>query len=73
MVKKIRSPQEFEKLRRSILQQKKSKKPCILISEKSTCCYLSGSQKVVEAFKDGLKNFNLKKDILVDLIKRNNI
>ncbi len=62
-MEKIKNPQDLEKLRRSILQQNKSKKLCILISEKSTCCYLSGSQKVVEAFRDGLKNFNLSNKI----------
>ena len=36
-------------------KQKKSDKPYIIISEKSTCCYLSGSKEVVETFKDELK------------------
>jgi NADH-quinone oxidoreductase subunit F len=62
-VNKIKNPQELEKLRKSILQEKYSEKPCIIISEKSTCCYLSGSKEVVEAFKDGLKNFDLSNEI----------
>ena len=62
-MKKIKNLKEFEKLKKSIIQQKKSKKPCIIISEKSTCCYLSGSKEVVEAFEDELKNFKLKSKI----------
>ena len=62
-MKKVKNPQELEKLRKFILQQKKSKKPCILISEKSTCCYLSGSREVVKAFEEELKNFKLKNKI----------
>jgi len=62
-VKKIRNPQDLEKLRKSILQEKYSEKPCVIISEKSTCCYLSGSKEVVEAFKEGLKSFDLENQI----------
>jgi NADH-quinone oxidoreductase subunit F len=62
-VKIIKNPQELEKLRKSILKQKKLKKPCIIISEKSTCCYLSGSREVTEAFEEELKNFNLRNKI----------
>jgi NADH-quinone oxidoreductase subunit F len=62
-VKKIKNPQELEKLRKSILQEKYSEKPCVIISEKSTCCYLSGSKEVVEAFEEGLNNFNLRDQI----------
>ena len=62
-MKKIKNPQELEKLRKSILQEKYSEKPCIIISEKSTCCYLSGSKEVVEAFEEGLNNFNLRDQI----------
>jgi len=62
-VKKVRNLQDLETLRKSILQEKYSEKPCIIISEKSTCCYLSGSKEVVEGFKDGLKNFDLENQI----------
>jgi NADH-quinone oxidoreductase subunit F len=62
-VNKIKNPQELEKLRKTILQEKYSERPCIIISEKSTCCYLSGSKEVVEAFKDGLKNFDLENEV----------
>ncbi len=62
-MKKVRNLQDLEALRKSILQEKYSEKPCIIISEKSTCCYLSGSKEVVEAFKDGLKNFDLENQI----------
>jgi len=62
-VKKVRTLQDLETLRKSILQEKYSEKPCIIISEKSTCCYLSGSKEVVEAFNDGLKNFDLENQI----------
>jgi len=62
-VKKVKNPQELEKLRKTILQEKYSEKPCIIISEKSTCCYLSGSREVVEAFEGGLKNFDLQNQI----------
>ena len=62
-MKKVKNPQELEKLRKSILQEKYSEKPCIIISEKSTCCYLSGSREVVEAFEEELKNFNLRNEI----------
>ena len=49
---------EFEKLKTSIVKKKKANKPCIIISEKSTCCYLSGSKEVVEAFENELKILN---------------
>ena len=62
-MKKIKNPQELEKLRKSILQEKYSEKPCVIISEKSTCCYLCGSKEVVEAFEEGLNNFNLRDEI----------
>lgn len=62
-MKKIKNLKEFEKLKKNIIQQQKSKKPSIIISEKSTCCYLSGSKEVVEAFEDELKNFKLKNKI----------
>ena len=62
-MKKIKNPQELEKLRKSILQEQYSEKPCVIISEKSTCCYLSGSKEVVEAFEKGLNNFNLRDQI----------
>ena len=62
-MKKIKNPQELEKLRKSILQEKYSEKPCVIISEKSTCCYLSGSKEVVESFERGLNNFNLRDQI----------
>ena len=60
---KLKNPQDLENFRKKILQEKYSEKPCIIISEKSTCCYLSGSKEVVEAFKTGLRNFNLEKEI----------
>jgi NADH-quinone oxidoreductase subunit F len=62
-VKKVKNPQELEKLRITIHKQKKSKKPCIIISEKSTCCYLSGSREVAEVFEEELKNFDLRNKI----------
>ena len=62
-MKKVKNPQELETLRKTILQEKYSEKPCIIISEKSTCCYLSGSREVVEAFEEGLKNFDLQNQI----------
>ena len=62
-MKKIKNLKEFEKLKRSIIQQKKTNKPCVIISEKSTCCYLSGSKEVVQAFDEELKNFKLKSKI----------
>ena len=62
-MRKVKNPQELEKLRKSILQEKYSEKPCIVISEKSTCCYLSGSREVVETFEEELKNFNLRNEI----------
>ena len=62
-MKKVRNLQDLETLRKSILQEKYSEKPCIIISEKSTCCYLSGSKEVVEAFKNGLINFDLENQI----------
>jgi NADH-quinone oxidoreductase subunit F len=62
-VKKIKSAQDLEKLRKTIVKEKKSKKPCIIISEKSTCCYLCGSKEVVQAFDEELKNFKLKNKV----------
>ena len=63
MVKQIKNLTDFEKVKKDIIKQKKSNKPCIIISEKSTCCYLSGSKEVVEAFEEELKNFKLKSKI----------
>ncbi len=62
-MKKVKNPQELKTLRKTILQEKYSEKPCIIISEKSTCCYLSGSKEVVESFEEGLKNFDLQNQI----------
>ena len=62
-MKKIKSAQDLEKLRKTIVKEKKSKKPCIIISEKSTCCYLCGSKEVVQAFDEELKNFKLKNKV----------
>jgi NADH:ubiquinone oxidoreductase subunit F (NADH-binding)/NAD-dependent dihydropyrimidine dehydrogenase PreA subunit/(2Fe-2S) ferredoxin len=62
-VKRIKNSQDLERLRKTILQDKYSEKPCVIISEKSTCCYLSGSKEVVETFRKGLKNFDLDNKI----------
>jgi NADH-quinone oxidoreductase subunit F len=63
LLKKIKNSQDLNNLSKSILQEKYSEKPCIIISEKSTCCYLSGSKEVVEAFREGLKSFDLENKI----------
>jgi len=62
-VKKIRNTKDLDNYRKIILQEKYSEKPCVIISEKSTCCYLSGSKEVVETFREGLKKFNLDNKI----------
>ena len=62
-MKKIKNTKDLEKLRKTIIKNKKSKKPCIIISEKSTCCYLCGSKEVVQAFDEELKNFKLKNKV----------
>ena len=62
-MKRIKNSQDLERLRKTILQDKYSEKPCVIISEKSTCCYLSGSKEVVETFRKGLKNFDLDNKI----------
>jgi len=62
-VKKFKNTRDLEKFRNNIIRQKKSKKPCIIVSEKSTCCYLCGSKEVVQAFNEELKNFKLKNKV----------
>lgn len=62
-MKKIRNTKDLDNYRKIILQEKYSEKPCVIISEKSTCCYLSGSKEVVETFREGLKKFNLDNKI----------
>ena len=62
-MKKIKSLEELEEIKRSILHKKSLKKLRVIISAKATCCRLKGSQKVVEAFENEIKDQNLEEKI----------
>jgi len=53
-MKKIRTSQELETLRNSLLQQRDSNKPCVRVCL-GTGCRARGSLDVMEAFKDEIK------------------
>jgi len=58
-VKIIKTPDELENLGNSILAGREPSKTRIVISTKSACCYLKGSEEVAESFKNELKNKKL--------------
>jgi len=58
-MKKIRTPQELETLRNSLLQQRDPTKPCVRVCL-GTGCRARGSVDVVEAFKDEIKRQGLE-------------
>jgi NADH-quinone oxidoreductase subunit F len=62
-MKKIDSPQELENLKKTLHSNKDSNRPSIVISTKSTCCYLKGSKEVATAFETEIKNQHLEKKI----------
>jgi NADH:ubiquinone oxidoreductase subunit F (NADH-binding)/(2Fe-2S) ferredoxin/Pyruvate/2-oxoacid:ferredoxin oxidoreductase delta subunit len=59
-MKKITSPKQLEELRKTLLNKKAPDKPRIIVSAKATCCYLKGSQEVVEALEQQIKNKGLE-------------
>ncbi|HEX28995.1 TPA: NADH-quinone oxidoreductase subunit F, partial [Candidatus Poribacteria bacterium] len=59
---KLKTPSDLEELRRSILEERKTDKPCIAVCG-GTGCQAYGSQKVVEAFKEELKRRSLEEAI----------
>jgi NADH-quinone oxidoreductase subunit F len=62
----IRSSKQLEDFRKTLLDKKSSSKIQIIVSAKATCCYLKGSQEVVEALENEIKNKGLEGK--VDLI-----
>lgn len=60
---KLSSTTDLENLRKSILDKRDPKKPCIIISTKSACCQTRGSKDVAEAFKKDIKKRKLDKKI----------
>jgi len=58
-MKKIRTPQELEALRNSLLQQREPNKPCVRVCL-GTGCRARGSVGVIEAFKDEIKRQGLE-------------
>ncbi|NIQ06827.1 MAG: NADH-quinone oxidoreductase subunit F, partial [Candidatus Korarchaeota archaeon] len=58
-MKKIRTPQELESLRNSLLQKRDPNKPCVRVCI-GTGCRARGSLDVMKAFKDEIKKQGLK-------------
>ena len=61
-MKRLKSPEELEKLRESIIKKKDPKKPCIIISS-GTCGKARGSEQVIQACKDEIKQQGLKNKV----------
>ena len=59
-MKRIKTPDELESLRKSLCDERELNKTRIVISTKSACCYLKGSKEVTEAFKNELKSKKLE-------------
>jgi len=57
--RKLKSRDDLEKLRKSIISKRDPNKPCISICS-GTGCRASGSEKVTEAFRSELKRRNLE-------------
>ena len=62
---RLESPEDLEDLRKSLIKRLVPNKPCIVISTKATCCYLRGSEKVVEAIKGEIRKQNLEAKVEV--------
>ena len=61
-MKRIKSPSELEKLRKSILAGRDSSMPCITVCQ-GTGCSASGATEVVAAFRKEIKKQKLEKKI----------
>ncbi len=61
-MKKIKNTQELENLRNKIIQNYNPKKPCITVCAGTGCC-ASGSEDVINAFKDEIKAQKLEKTV----------
>lgn len=63
-MKKIKTPEELEKLKKTITKQRSLQKTCITISS-GTCGRARGSEKVAQAIKDEIKKQNLGEKVSV--------
>ena len=63
-MKKIRSRDDLEEIRKKLLERKESKKPCITISS-GTCGRVRDSQKVVKAIYDTVKKHGVEDEVCV--------
>lgn len=61
--KKIESYTELENLRKKLNNERDENKTYLIISTKSTCCYLRGSDEVAGAFKKEIKKQKLEDDV----------
>ena len=57
---KLENPDELEDLRNSMVHERTPEKPCVIVSTKSTCCFLRGSHDVAQAFEQEIRNQNLQ-------------
>ncbi len=62
MIKKLKNRTDLENLKESILKKKDKKKHCIIVSS-GTCGQTSGSEKVIEKFKDEIKKQDMGKQV----------
>ncbi|MBM3242236.1 4Fe-4S dicluster domain-containing protein [Candidatus Poribacteria bacterium] len=62
-MKRIRTLNELESLGKSIRDERAPRKTRIVISTKSACCYLKGSQEVTDAFKNELNSKTLGNNV----------
>ncbi|MCK4828816.1 NAD(P)H-dependent oxidoreductase subunit E, partial [bacterium] len=63
-MKRLENPKQLEKLRESIIKKKDPKKPCIIISS-GTCGKARGSEQVIQACKDEIKQQGLKNKVYI--------
>jgi len=61
-MERIKSPDELELFRKSILERKDSNKPCITVCA-STGCRAFGADKITQAFKRELEEKGLENSI----------
>lgn len=62
-MKKIKKLEELKKLRKELQKKQNTNKICVVISTKSTCCYLRDSEEVAEAFKKEIKKQKIEDKI----------
>jgi NADH:ubiquinone oxidoreductase subunit F (NADH-binding)/(2Fe-2S) ferredoxin/ferredoxin len=61
-MKRIRSPEELEKIREEIVRSRDPDRPCVTICS-GTGCHAYGCEKVTEAFRAQLKNQGLEENV----------